>query len=313
MKNDTITTSEVDAKSARTDFNGFLNRAVKSGTMDVQHVRVQTRQPATEVFARKAAVAIKRLAPKTGVSTTVVELKSGAVSGPAALAEAAALFLDARPALVCYLGQPTPGAKAPAIDDGMSESDLFGILHSYSRYEVSKRFSAAPIFGSGAVAVVGGLTDFGSKVPASVMEAADSVYAQSFADVQAVSLRAAFGGNDAGLAMMKEVMATRDSGSDFGAFSLAPLSHDTRTALEILRSQLTNGNDFSQMSRDELWDNSRWAAAEGVAAWMQGHGVGYRDATSMTTGLGALSQVIGQASNPHKPSAASKATMRSVL
>lgn len=309
MKNNAINISEAGAKSARDHFNGFLNRAVKSGAMDVQHVRVQTRQPATEVFARKAVVAIKRVAPKTGITTTVIELKTGAMSGPAALAEAAALFLDAHPALACYLGQPTPGVKVSAIDDGMSESDLFYVLHSYSRYEVSKRFSAAPVFGSGAGTVVGGLTEFGSNIPAGIMKAVDSVHAHSFADVHAISLRAAFGGNDAGLAMMKEVMATRDSGSDFGAFSLAPLSQDSRTAVEILRAQMTNGNDFSQMSRDDLWVNSRWAAAEGMAAWMQSHGVGYRDATSMISGLGAVSHVIEQASNPQKVSASPNAAV----
>jgi hypothetical protein len=300
-------TSDAHAAKARSDFNGFLNGVVKAGTLSVEHVRVRTRQPETEVFARKAVAAVDNLAPATRVLAKYIELDA-TVSGPTGLSEATALLMDSRPDLSRFLGQP--GRDVVDSPSNLSSADLFAFLNAYTRYEVSRRFSAAPSYGTGAVSVVGEITSVTARAPADVMAAADSVYAQSFADVHAIALCAAFDGNDAALTMLKEVLSTRDAGGDFGAFSLAQLSHDTRTAIEILRSQLTNGVNFGSMSRDELWENSRWAAAEGMAAWMQTHGVGYRDASSMTSGLEAFGQVIAQASNQMKPGLANRSSGR---
>jgi hypothetical protein len=303
-------TSDAYARKARSDFNGFLNGVVKSGALSVEHVRVKTRQAVTEVFARKAVAAVNNLAPATRVVAKYIELDA-TPSGPVGLSEATALFMDSRPELSRFLGQTGSGAFSTSPLD-MSSADLFAILNAYTHYEVSRRFLAAPSYGTGAASVVGVMTSVAERAPADVMAAADSVYAQSFADVHAISLCAAFDGNEAALTMLKEVLSTRDAGGDFGAFSLAPLSHDTRTAIEIIRSQLTNGTDFQSMFRDELWENSRWAAAEGMAAWMQSHGVGYRDASSMTSGLEAVGQVVAQASSQMKAGQANRSSGRPV-
>lgn len=293
---------------ARGDFNDFMNRAVRGGALAVEHVRVRVRQPATEVFARKALAAVRQLAPGTCLGILVSEHKSSGAAGPAAWGEGVALLMETRPALARYLGQPGAGQLA-AEPHGLSPTELFGLLHAYAQYEAAWRTGAAPVFSSGALSVSAGLGGGPLGVPKAVAAAADSVFAQSLADVHALSLMAAFDGRDAAFKALGQVLAAREAGGDFGAFSLAPLSQDTRSALELLRAQLKSGKDFAALSREELMENSRWAAAEGMGAWLQRHGVDYQDAVRARMALEAVGDLVAQAS---QPAAAARPALRPV-
>ena len=213
-------------------FNEFLTRAVRNGGLTAEHRRVRSRQPESEVFVRKALVAMARLAPAVEVRASYVELTAGQPRhGRASLADAATQRLRATPDLERYTGSPAVAA-APSL----RPLDLFALLQSYAHHELAK--SAAPIFGSGAATIGAGLSGQESQLKPSVRDAADSVFAQSFGDVHAVTLIAAFDGNQAALSVLNDVMARRQSAGDFDAFSLAPLSQDSASALELLRHEL---------------------------------------------------------------------------
>lgn len=272
------------ADKAKSDFNAFLNTASKRGELKVQHVRVRSRQPQNETFARKAAIAVRRLAPHTQLSFSTTELSgSSAKTGVAELGAAAAQVMTASREYAAYLTpkpSPTPSAGA--------KLELFAILSAYAGFELSKRLGATPALQSGAVSVVGATNGLLDKLPQKLASAADSVFAQSFADVYAIRLRAAVDGKDAALADLDAVTKARAGSGDFTLYSLAPLSHDTQDALLVLRSQLKAGIDFGSKGSDEVFQNSMMAAREGLAAWMQRHGVEFKAASTMTAGLESM-------------------------
>lgn len=276
-------------------FNEFLTRAVKNGELAVEHRRVLARQPDNEVFVRKALVAMQRLAPEATVRATAVELTSGYKRhGRGVLADVAAQQLRSVPELANYTGTPQPGRRLPR--PGLSASSLFSLLHTYSFQELSGALPAAPGFGLGAASVAAGLSGQTDRLRPRVKDAVDSVYSQSFSDVHAIALVAAFNGNDVALEVLADVLRRREAGGDFSSFSLAPLSQDSLSALEILRYELSTGKDFSTMSREELWGHATWVASEGLGAWLQKHGTSPRAAAGVAFALEAASHVIASAS-----------------
>jgi hypothetical protein len=288
--------SAANATKARADFNEFLNHAAKRGALDIEHVRVKTRQPSTEAFSRKAVMAVHKLANGTNVKMTNADRRVSAATpaGVVAHAEAVTLFMAADKHLSRYLGEPAE-ATPSGVPGWTANADLFVLLQAYSFHEASRRQSANPAFSAGAFAVASG---GGQALAKNIAGAADSVFVQSFADVHAIALRAAFDGAAVALETMDEVLAAREAGADFGVFSLAPLSHDTLFAMQVLRAQLQLGHEFSSMSREALWQNSRWAATEGIAAWLQRHGVSYREATGLAANLERVDDLVTAASGP---------------
>jgi len=313
MKQSPTSTAEIDALKARGSFNDFMNRSLNSGALEIQHVRVLCRQPTTEAFARKTAFSVKNFASKTNVNISITELQSHVVNGPTAVGEAAALIMKSvHPSLARYMGSPSSASSVGAELQDMSDTDLFTLLRLYTAYEVSRRLLLSPSYSSGVISVAGSLGHATDHVSDQIKVTADSVYAQSLADVHAISLRAAFDGNKLALTTLNEVMVAREASGDFGKYSTAPLSHDTRLSLNILQSQLSSGHNFSAMSRDDLWENSCWTAGEGTAAWMQCNGVEYRDASNLIVGIETVNDVVSMASNVHIPSAFARPTMRPV-
>lgn len=313
----TFTTSE---SKARNDFNTFLGGAVGTGSVEIRHIRVRTRQPSTEAFSRKAVSAITKLAPRTKLKISVVksrlqngtDSKTGYATGPSGLGEAAALVMGAsHPDIARYLGNPKPRATGQVTDagHGLSPVDLFSMLHAYSHYEIANRQATAAGFGAGAMSIAAGLGRF-KDASQEVMAAMDSVLAQSVCDVHAISLIAAFDGNEAALLALKDVMDVRDSGGDFGKYSLAPLSHDTHAAMELLRLQLEHKTDFSSMTRNNLWENSNWVAGEGAAAWMQKNGVDFKAASNLIHGVSEVSRMVEASTEMSRMSNSARQTMR---
>lgn len=285
-------------------FNEFLTRAVKNGELLVEHRRVLARQPDNEVFVRKALVAMQRLAPEAKVRATSVELTAGYKRhGRINLADVAAQYLRSVPELASYTGAPQPGRRLPR--PSLNANALFSLLHTYSFQELSGALPAATGFGLGAASVAAGLSGQADRLRTRVKEAADSVYSQSFSDVHAIALVAAFNGNDVALEVLTDVVRRRDAGGDFSSFSLAPLSQDSLSALEILRHELSTGKGFSVMSREGLWGHSTWVASEGLGAWLQKHGTSPRAAAGVSAALETASYVVASASAALRPSSRS--------
>lgn len=290
-------------------FNEFLTRAVKNGSLVVEHRRVIARQPDNEVFVRKALVAMQRLAPEAKVEAGSIELTQGYKRhGRSCLADAVAQHLRSVPELAVYTGEPSPHLRLQR--PSLSSSALFSLLHSYSFRELGGALLAAPGFGLGAASVAAGLSGQTDTLRPRVKDAVDSVYSQSFADVHAITLVAAFHGNEVAHEVLTDVVRRREAGGDFSVFSLAPLSQDSLSALEILRHELSAGKDFSVMSREELASYSTWVASEGVGAWLQKHGASPRAAAGIASALEIASYVVASASAALQPSSKSAAAYR---
>jgi hypothetical protein len=262
---------DLEAK-ARQDFNAFLNRAVAGGGMDIEHVRIGGRQPENEAFIRKTAAALTELSPATSVSISVTEVKSQ-VAGSIGLAQACAIQLAGSEGAP-YLER----RKSTTLNASLG---AFTTLQSLASLELARRYVAAPAFASGGVSIALHATGLVNAIPAEVAKASDSVFVQSFADVYAISLLACVHGNGAALAILDQVDGARTATGDYAQFSLAPLSHDTKAALSVLRSALRAGVDFGAMGDEELFSSARITAAEGLAAWMQDNGVDYGTSTRL--------------------------------
>lgn len=275
-------------------FNAFLSRAAQHGRLDVEHFRLLARQPDTEVFTRKALVSLRELAPELVVACECTELSSGeSPHGWQALASASEAYLQATSSLAFYLGEPEHGHffALPDWEPGV----LFGLLHSYAYAELCRRVRGVPEYGLAVASGAMGLSGHAGAFSQPVRDAADSVYAQSFCDVHALSLVAAFNGRQAALDMLSAVTARRRSGGDYGEFSLAPLSQDTSAALELLRGRLREWTDMSILRRSELFAYSTWAASEGLGDWLQKHGVSHRDSTSVGTAAELSLHIVASA------------------
>jgi hypothetical protein len=284
------------AAKASQDFNAFLNAGLQCGSISVEHVRVRARQPENEVFVRKALVALRRVSPATAVVATVRETSPCPTPGPAGLAEATALCMEARPALARYLGQAAP-AKTAEIPAAPSRLDLFASLHAFSQLDLARRFASAPGFSAGVFTVIGSLSGLSASAPPAVSKGADSIFGASFADVHALSLIAAVDGPQAALKTLDEVVAARKAGGDFSTFSQAPLTRDSSAALQVLRAMITTGTDFAASSSQEMLDRSVLVATEGLAAWMQGCGVDYKAASSLVQGVENIAAIVAAAGN----------------
>ena len=294
-------TDQTPANNPAAMFNEFMTQAVRHGSLSVEHRRVRNRQPENEAFIRKALVALRKLAPSTRTDVSSVEIPgSRTVAGPIGLAEAAAQYLAAQPGLKRFLGEPDAAraaAKAPPTGHGLANEELFAVLHAYAFSEVSKELGAGSAFGSSAATVATRMAGADSSIKPRVREAADSVFARSFADAHAISLCAAFYGTEFAAVMLNDVVRRRTAGGDLEAYSLSRLSHDTRATLEILRSQLTLGaKNFTAMTRQQLWANSLWLAAEGLGIWMEHHGAATRTAVGVSHALETAAHIVAAVS-----------------
>lgn len=281
-------TSDHEVKASQ-DFNAFLNRAVAAGGITIEHIRIGGRQPETEAFIRKTSAALAELSPRTEISTSVTEVKSQ-VSGSIALAQACAIQLAGGEGSAYLARRPSPSISASL--------GAFTMLQSLASLELARRYVSSPAFATGGVSVALHATGLVRSVPTSVAKAADSVFVQSFSDAYAIALLACVHGNGAALAVLDQVEGVRGATGDYGQFSLAPLSHDTKAALSVLRASLRAGVDFASMGDEELFGSARTAAADGLAVWMQSNGVSYDTSTSL---LQSLEQIAFVSEGGGKP------------
>ncbi|MEJ6002711.1 hypothetical protein [Paucibacter soli] len=285
-------------------FNDFMTRAVRGGDLRVEHRRVRTRQPENEAFVRKALAAVERLTSGTEISASIAELTLGqATPGRSNLASAAAAYLASHPVLAQYLGEPADSVGGS--NSVILPLELFSLLHAYAFHEIGQGLKAIPDFGASASVVAAALSGQSGVIRPRVLGAADSVFAQSFADVHAISMAAAVDGLESAKTMLAEVRRRRAASGDFAAFSLAPLSHDTSMALDILSGELNRNQDFKCISRDQLWGQSLWMAAEGLGAWMVRHGASSKTAAAVVQALEIAGQIVASASGgvERKPTA----------
>lgn len=273
-------------------FNAFLNRVVTNGSVSAEHRRVRSRQPENEVFVRKALVAVQKLAPEVQIKSTATELTAGhQVHGRDALSAGAEQLLSSKSEMARYLG--LPGHERPTL----RPIELFSLLQMHAFSAISRSMTATPLFGSSAGLIGVGMSAQATKLDPRIRGAADSVFAQSFADVHAVKMVAIADGSDAALELLNEVYRRRESAGDFGKFSTLPLSQDSCAALEIMRSELGAGKDFAAMAREERWGHSLWVAAEGLGVWMLKNGASPDAATAVTNAIESMGQVLAVASS----------------
>ncbi|MFK4705774.1 hypothetical protein ABIC83_002613 [Roseateles asaccharophilus] len=252
-------------------FNEFLNSAVKSGGFSVEHRRIRSRQPESEVFVRKSMFVVEQLTKGIQIDVKKSELRIGyANSGREYLADAAVDFLTSHPALARYLDEPISPTSSGS--PALPVTDLFSVLHAYAFHEMGAGLGASTSFGSLAAAAAVALSGQTGRIRERVLRAADSVFAQSFADVHAIALCAAFDGAAAANLMLSEVRRRRTAGGDFENYSLAALSHDTSSALDLLADDLRRNQDHHLLTRDQLWGRSLWMASESLGAWLAKHG-----------------------------------------
>lgn len=283
-----MTTSKPAAELAEYDHavsevRGFLALALASGQLSIERIRVAHRQPSVETFARRVADSARMMGPDIKVSAAPTVYVSGASAADAvrpasaaALGQAAAAVMSQHPALERYLGEPSDASSRAVPADGpLSPLELFALLHAYSRAESAARLSGpggSQAFESGTVSAVAAILGE-SRLPPRILAAADSNLTQSLADIQALSLMAAFDGNQVALAALEEVRDIRARQGEFSHYSLSPLSSDTSDALAIVATQLRRGKNFASLSREELWLDSRTAALDATSCWMTRHGV----------------------------------------
>lgn len=261
----------------------------------ISHVRAGAiRQDDTEVFARKLAGACKRFNRAADISISVTEISGDErVNGMGAMATAAAAFIESSPAFSRYaIGEMEPLVKPPIPD--IPVQDIFSALHSYGHHLAAKKLDASNFGSSNHIASIA-LRSSGvpvERLGRRIAEAVDSVFSQSFADSFAVIVIAARDGKDRANSVLDEVCAFRERSGDYGAFSLAPLSHDTSSALIGIKEKLSLGADYSKLDAGGIWDTALDAACMGTESWLRKHGVEPADAVALSSTIRSMSEII---------------------
>lgn len=296
----TITQPDVTPSGGKSEtgvaLNEFLNFAARSGNLSVQHMRHTVRQAETEAFTRKLAATFHDISPSAHVTveTTTIPSEGGAVVLNSAASDAAALELATHPV-------------DPASPTAQYFMDSFSLFHAAARVELNKRSANTPAFPHSPVTVAASMSGHGGNEE--LLMAADSVYIQSFADVQAISTIASRGGAEIGLQVLAMVESRRSAGGDFGKYSTAPLSHDSSYALEILRGQLRMGKQFQSLGAAEIVENSAVMARDGLSVWLSAHGMDPKRVAGLTDNLAIIDKTLF--TPPNKPAPATRLSIRS--
>lgn len=275
-------------------FNAFLNRCIASGKVKVTHIRLGGRQAENEVFARKALSALLQLAPQVSLSASVVPLPSKNLRTSAA--DAALRCADHAPHISRYL-QAASGAPLPPEPEDKPDLDLFCALRACAGAHLDEYFGGFKALANSAAAVLETASAEPQDATQHIKEAADSVLLQSFADVHALSCIAAVDGNRLAMDLLESVYDFRLQSGDFSTFSLAPLSFNTRAALQMQRVALKSGVKFSNMTREELFTHSRILAMEGLAVWLEENGVSAKSANTLLQGIENLAAIAHDSAN----------------
>jgi len=284
----------VDQNAPGALLNRFLNHAARAGSLSVEHVRHTVRQPESEAFTRKIASSFHGLSPDTNVAVKVTTISAAAGQSGLnfAASDAAGLELDA----VYAFGDPSSWDYASA----------FALLQVVGRSELGSRSAATPAFSHNPVTVAAEMAN--SISDKELLIAADSVYIQSFCDVQAISKIARNVGNDAALKTIAFVEDRRTAGGDFGLYSKAPLSHDSQYALGLIGSQLRFGKQFTGMTDEEISDNSAAMAREGLSVWLASHGIPQKNVANLVDSLSSIGRALY--TPPPEPAPSTRPGMR---
>lgn len=259
--------------------NEFLNFAARAGNLSIQNIRHTVRQPETEAFSRKVVATFHEIAPEAKVSVLVTTIPAapGAAALNSASSDAAAQELSRH--------LPSPDAQT-----AQYFLDNFSLFHAAARVDLINRSSNTPAFGHNPVTVAA--STYGLQGDETILMAADSVYTQSFADVQALSVIAARGGINIALQVLDMVEARRAAGGDFGTFSKAPLSHDSSYALQLFRAQLRMGHDLRSLGAAAIVERSALLARQGLGVWLGQHGMEPKEVAKLIDSLGIIDKTL---------------------
>ncbi|MCZ8254665.1 MAG: hypothetical protein O9327_03135 [Polaromonas sp.] len=292
--------------------NGFLSRALRRGNLDMHRHRVGVRQSDVEAFLRKTLRAIAVARQSSGAQDDLIVDMSSSDSltpfqdVPSSGAEGQALrdgrinlaeAIRARSGTSALTAELTADRlKSSAVTQSAGADQVFAMARALSLAELSRMISEPAGFwrhaASAALALHGHSLD---EIPAGnhgvtkeLLTAVDSVFVQSFADVYALSVCASLCPRTEVLRLVDAVKEMRIRGEDAGEYSLAPLSYDTVSALEILRSHVELGLSLGGPLRAGVWLKALWMASEGTAVWLERHGVNGFLATTVGTTVEAI-------------------------
>ena len=265
-----MTPAALEASSASAAINGFLRTAARNGGLTVQHIRHTVREPANEIWVRKIGAAFHSHAQSAELEVQVTDVP-GMGQNTASSDFAAAM-----------LRSPAAMAADPV--------ERFVLLQAATLRDWAARFSSAPAFAHSPITVTCGVSPL--VTDEALMRAADSVFLQSMADVHAISHVAAESGVETAIKLLAFVTERRENSGDFALYSLAPLSQDTRYALELLGGRLKMGVDFSHMTKAELLTESVLLARTAVASWFEFHGLDAKSAVKLADNIGSMERVM---------------------
>lgn len=284
-------------------FNAFLDSARQSGTLQATLVPAGG-LPHIDIFFRKLANVMSRLASKVHLSVTTTE-RPGFEKG-----EYATLVHSL---LVSYLGKMPASTTAPvgvfgtspkasALDAAVASLpavnlEAFSVLHDAGQHVFDEMLASCPGKGS---ALAGSAVLMARGIDTELAGSIDSVFSKSFADTYAVLYRASVDGNQAAIEMAEDAYAARASSGDFQNFSTYAGSCDTMDALEIVISDLLEeapmpvGDDALRMRTLEV-------AIQGAGEWLYRHGVGLARAQALSEFLETITHAFMHRTPPQNP------------
>ncbi|WP_137917174.1 hypothetical protein [Hydrogenophaga sp. 2FB] len=280
--------STTEASEAASVVNAFIHHAALQGVLHVEHVRHTVRQTETETFVRRIGLGVHKFAPTAEISIQVTD--------------AAGMGLNTASAEVAFAALEQQGATSS------DPVDRFTLLQAATMREWASKFESTPAFAHSPVTIVLGVNPLLDNK--TLQDAADSVFLQSLADVHAISRIAADSGNKAAINIATFVSARREHHGDFSQPNAkAPLSKDSRFAIELLTGRLSQGAEFSQMSSAELLKQSSMLARAALCAWLESHGMSPTSSVKLSDNIQTFEQMFFDAKpNPQLQAKSSSRT-----
>lgn len=263
--------STTEAGEAASIVNAFIHHAALQGSLQVEHVRHTVRQTETETFVRKICLGVHKHAPTAEITTKVTDV--------------AGLGLNTASAEVAFAALEQQGATSS------DPVDRFTLLQAATLREWASKFEGTPAFAHSPITIALGVNPLLDNK--TLQDAADSVFLQSLADVHAISRIAADSGNKAAINIATFVCARRKQHGDFEhPNAKAPLSKDSRFAIELLIGRLGQGAEFSQLSSAALLKQSSMLARTALCTWLESHGMDPSSSVKLSDNIRSFEQMF---------------------
>lgn len=275
-----------ESKSASQALNNFLNFAAREGGLRIEHVRHTVRQVESEVYVRKVTASFHAIAPSATVDVKVTDVPGMGLNQASAELAHTALRLPA-------------GLQADPME-------RFTLHQAATMRDWAAQFAEAPAFAHSPVTVTCGVTPL--VTDEALLRAADSVFLQSMADVNAISRIAAESNKETAIKVASFVSKRRELNGDFTLYSLAPLSMDTKYAIQLLVGRLNMGADLTQKTSAQLLADAVMLARTSLSSWLEEHGVKRKNAVKLAESLANMERTLSKPLT--KPSATQRPATR---